>query len=453
MVLKHIGNNVWNTDTAGERPTGVPVQSTLLEVPTRLLFIYNGTTWDLSESAISPYTWLIYKQGSNYKAKNGYLGYSPTNGISESLNTTWSYIAQNFGIGGAPDISQGGRIILGSGIFTFTTLPDSLYMIVIKCVKQNYTPNDRILDLMETFRKMVNDCIQVGLENNETSFISLQRLCYHTILFKYNILSHYKLCAIKRAAGILCNCKKSIRRGFKTNNPFTYKPQLVWCLHPKVERRLAIIRIPVGNRQSYVIPLTRYAQSVLFGCDLRIHSFTLSANNTVSIAYSKNVEEIECNEASGLDRNLDNVAYGNSTTTMQYNVSKATSIASNTKKILSSFRRNDRRICKRIFSKYGRRRKNRVSQLLHGISKHIVATARENRHAIVFEDIRNIRNLHREGNGQGRNYRGKMNTWPDGEIKRQIQYKAQWSGIPIIQLTINQTYGTSSLCGICGKRT
>lgn len=42
----------------------------------------------------------------------------------------------------------------------------TLYMIVIKCVKQNYTPNDRILDLMETFRKMVNDCIQVGLENN-----------------------------------------------------------------------------------------------------------------------------------------------------------------------------------------------------------------------------------------------------------------------------------------------
>lgn len=50
-------------------------------------------------------------------------------------------------------------------------------------------------------------------------------------------------------------------------------------------------------------------------------------------------------------------------------------------------------------------------------------------------------------------YRLIMNTWPYGEIKRQIQYKAQWSGIPIIQLTINQTYGTSSLCGICGKRT
>jgi len=325
-------------------------------------------------------------------------------------------------------------------------------MIVIKCVKQNYSPNERVLDLMETFRKMVNDCIRIGLEKNETAFISLCKLCYHTVLRKYNILSHYKLCAIKRAAGILNNRKKSIRRGFKTKDPFTHKPQLVLCRFPKIIRKLAIIKIPVGNRQNFVIPLTRYTQSVLFGSDLRIHSFTLSANNTVSIAYSKNIEEIECNETSGIDRNVDNITYGDSAMMIQY-LSKATNIALNTKKIFSSFRRNDCRIGKRIFSKYGRRRKNRVSQLLHGVSKHIVATARANRRAIVFEDIRDIRNLHRKGNGQGRNYRGNMNSWPYGEIKRQIQYKAQWSGIPIIQLTKEETYGTSILCGICGKRT
>jgi putative transposase len=329
-----------------------------------------------------------------------------------------------------------------------------LYMIVIKCVKQKYTPNDRILDLMETFRKMVNDCIRIGLENNESAFISLQKLCYHNVLRKYDdILSHYKLCAIKRAAGILSNRRKSIKRGFKTKNPFTRKPQLVWCLLPKVIRELAIIRIPLGNRQYFDIPLTRYTQNILFESDLRIHSFTLGFNNTVSIAYSKNVEEIECNEASGIDRNVDNITYGDNAMIVQYDLSKATKIAVNTKKIFSSFRRNDRRIGKRIFSKYGRRRKNRVSQLLHGVSKHIVTTARENRHAIVFEDIRDIRKLHSKGNGQGRNYRGKMNSWPYGEIKRQIQYKAQWSGIPIIQLTKDETYGTSILCGICGKRT
>jgi putative transposase len=327
-------------------------------------------------------------------------------------------------------------------------------MIVIKCVKQNYTPNARILDLMETFRKMINDCIRIGLENNESAFISLCKLCYHNVLRKYDdILSHYKLCAIKRAAGILSNRKKSIKRGFKTKDPFTHKPQLVWCLFPKVIRELAIIRIPLGDRQYFDIPLTRYTQSILFESDLRIHSFTLGASNTISIAYSKNIGEIECDQAVGIDRNLDNVTYGDSKTIVQYDLSKATRIAVNTKEIFSSFRRNDRRIGKRIYLKYGRRRRNRVSQLLHGVSKNIVKTARQNRRAIVFEDIRDIRNLHMKGNGHGRNYRGKMNSWPYGDIKRQIQYKAQWLGIPIIQLTKSETYGTSILCRICGKRT
>ncbi len=45
-----------------------------------------------------------------------------------------------------------------------------------------------------------------------------------------------------------------------------------------------------------------------------------------------------------------------------------------------------------------------------------------------------------------------MNSWPFYEIKRQIEYKAKWSGIPIIQLSAQETRGTSSLCPRCGER-
>jgi len=37
---------------------------------------------------------------------------------------------------------------------------------VIKCVKQTYQPNHIILSMVEIFRKMVNECIKIGLENN-----------------------------------------------------------------------------------------------------------------------------------------------------------------------------------------------------------------------------------------------------------------------------------------------
>ena len=61
---------------------------------------------------------------------------------------------------------------------------------------------------------------------------------------------------------------------------------------------------------------------------------------------------------------------------VQYDLSNATKIAVNIKEIISSFKRNDRRIRKKIYLKYGMRRKNRVSQLLHGVSKDVVTIAR-----------------------------------------------------------------------------
>ena len=72
--------------------------------------------------------------------------------------------------------------------------------------------------------------------------------------------------------------------------------------------------------------------------------------------------------------------------------------------------------------------------------------------AIVFEDIRHIRKLYQKGNGQGNHHRGKMNGWSFAEIKRQIEYKAKWNGIPVIQLSKKETRGTSTLCPKCGKR-
>jgi putative transposase len=45
-----------------------------------------------------------------------------------------------------------------------------------------------------------------------------------------------------------------------------------------------------------------------------------------------------------------------------------------------------------------------------------------------------------------------MNSWSFAEIKRQIEYKAAWEGVPIIQLSVSETRGTSQLCPRCGKK-
>jgi putative transposase len=127
-------------------------------------------------------------------------------------------------------------------------------------------------------------------------------------------------------------------------------------------------------------------------------------------------------------------------------------IAKNTVRILASLRRDDARIKTAIASKYGRRRTARTGHLLHTATKTIVAEAVQQRHAIVLEDIRDIRCLYRKGNGQGRKYRGRMNGWSFGEAQRQIEYKARWVGLPIIRLSRRETRGSSMTCPRCGER-
>jgi putative transposase len=67
-----------------------------------------------------------------------------------------------------------------------------------------------------------------------------------------------------------------------------------------------------------------------------------------------------------------------------------------------------------------------------------------------MENIRGIRRLYRRGNGQGNDYRARLNSWSFYELQRQIEYKARWEGIPVAYVAAR---GTSVNCSICGSRT
>jgi putative transposase len=270
-------------------------------------------------------------------------------------------------------------------------------------------------------------------------------------LDKYDIYSNYKLCANARAAGILAARKKSIKRGFKVKDPYAVKPILTAYRGFKIIDNKTI-RIPLGDKEYFDVPLNCHTQEVLASnVDVIIRSFTFTSE-TISICYSKEIDEIHPVNAAGIDRNLNNLTYGNADNATQYDLAKAVQIAENTRSVTRSFKRNDIRIRRKLFAKYGQRRRNRINQLLHKISKHVVQQAKKNKEALVFEDIQRIRRLYQRGNYQGRNYRARMNSWPFHEVKRQIEYKAAWEGIRVIQLSVKDTRGTSQLCPQCGER-
>ncbi len=163
------------------------------------------------------------------------------------------------------------------------------------------------------------------------------------------------------------------------------------------------------------------------------------------------MEWIQVTDATGIDRNLRNVTAGNEGKVTYYDISKAVEIAENTRSIIRSFKRNDVRVRRPLAIKYGRRRQERVRQILNRVSKHIVEEAKRDRRAIVFEEIRGLRKLYRRENLQGRELRGRMNSWPFGELKREVEYKAAWEGVPVVTLTVKETRDTTTGCPRCGE--
>jgi putative transposase len=257
------------------------------------------------------------------------------------------------------------------------------------------------------------------------------------------------LCAISHAAGILANRKKSIKRGLNPRQPYATRPVLISCYDFKIID--GVLKIPLGNRQYHDVQLNCYVRKILSDSSIKIRSFTIALNH-INICHSKEVAEIKCAGIWGVDRNLCNLTVGNDEKVMQYNLGKAIDITENTQSIMKAFKRNDARVRRKLYAKYGQRSKNRIKQLLYHVSKSVVKQAKESKSAIAFEDIRHIRKLYQRGNYQGRSFRARLNTWSFAEIKRQIEYKAAWEGVPIIQLSVSETRGTSQLCPRCGKK-
>ena len=178
--------------------------------------------------------------------------------------------------------------------------------------------------------------------------------------------------------------------------------------------------------------------------------FCLTAR-TVSITFSKETTEIRPVGLIGLDRNLDNVTMASSDGDVRrHDLSEATRIRAVYREVKTHFTRDDARIRRRIFSKYGQKERDRTSQVLHHVSKSIASEAKAKRFAIAMEKLSGIRRLYRRDGGQGRWFRARMNSWSFSELQRQIEYKARWEGIKVVCV---DPRGTSSSCAVCGRAT
>jgi putative transposase len=321
-------------------------------------------------------------------------------------------------------------------------------MRAVKAVQQHYTPGPEILWMLEQFRQMLNDCVRIGLAENATSLKSLSMKAYNQ-LASYDVMSYYKLCAISKATGILRNYRKARKKNPETREPYARRLQLTTCYGFKVRTMERKLLLPFKPRQPLSIPLNAHVLQVLSDSNIQVCSVTLT-DQRLSMSYAREVETIQPCGLIAIDRNLDNLTVADSDGQVtRQNLAEATEVKAAYREIRAHMRRNDMRIRRRVSGKYGRKQREKVKQILHHASKQIIIDAKRREFGIVMEKLTGIRKLYRKGNGQGRDYRGRMNAWSFAELQHQIEYKARWEGIPVIYVNPN---GTSVKCSICGSR-
>jgi putative transposase len=289
---------------------------------------------------------------------------------------------------------------------------------------------------------MVNEAIRIGVEKNITSKLTLRNELYQQ--FKNDFHTSYINMAVFKAHALIKSYRKSLKKKSNTKRPYIYKEFLIVdSYYYKIFNEQ--IQIPTKPRESVVIPLNRYVSGIVSDPSLKLGNVTLTTS-TLSIPFSKEVKVQKPNRYVGIDMNLDNITCFDSDEKIKvFDISSITKMKDGYRKAKSNLKRNDVRIRKKIFQKYGTKQKNKENAMLHKISKKLVL---QNNH-IMLEKLNGIRKLYRKGNGQGKRFRFKLNSWSRYKLQQQIVYKSKWNGVDTIFVNPR---GTSSKCSICDAK-
>ena len=315
-------------------------------------------------------------------------------------------------------------------------------MKVTRCVWQYHDKKDDLKPVFDYFKYCANEAVRIGIEENISSKFKLHYQLYHKLRLDSKFHSRYVYGALECAASKIKLYKKTLKKRPHAKKPHISRNHLIMDNQSyKIEHDT--IRIPTEPTKYLFIRLTRYVCSKIK--DTKTGSITIT-DDKIILSYSKDVPEQRPTGFIGIDRNLNNVTtYDSKGSSIVYDLSKAQGIIASYGRVKSKFRRNDSRIGKKIFQKYGNLQKNRIHNILHYTSKKITSQDL----GITMEDIKGIRKLYRKGNGQGKKYRSKMNSWSFYELQRQIEYKARWLGLPVNYV---KSSGTSSRCAVCGSK-
>ncbi len=312
-------------------------------------------------------------------------------------------------------------------------------MKAVKGVKFAYKPTPQTLELLSTFRDMMNEAIRICLSEKIRGRLGLRDRIYKEFQEKFGVLSCLPYSVAEVAWSIVKKHKRWRRK------PYARKPMFKMdaC---NFSLNYSILSLPFKKGERLLVPLKygEYQRSFLMDKSLKRGSVTMTGSSIV-IAFSKEVPLAEPSRRVGYDLNERSIVGSDGTRHDLSEVARLHTLYGVRRSKFYERHPGDRRLKKKFAS--SRREKERVSQALHWVSTLIVEKARANNEAIVLERLRGIRYAHQRGNGEGTARRRRIAMWPFRMLQSYIDYKARWAGVPVEY--VSAAY-TSKTCHVCG---
>jgi len=334
--------------------------------------------------------------------------------------------------------------------------------LTVKSVWFGMDENEGVRKLLEDFRDMVNFCIGKAIELNITSSFKLRKAVYDDFKERFDYATHYCHSACRVAASILKNWRRRCRRGEASwEKPPEAKrlfARLEKCLF-RLDRKSGKLEITLKEGEYLTLDLIVHDYQQEFLASDRDYGEIILKEDGVFIPFKENIEIKETKGLLIFDTNETNLTglliTENEVKTIFYDLR-------NVYHIHRTYEEKQRRIQKmkkqkpltaaRIQSKYAKRRKRRVRQLLHVLASHVAQIAKESSVRIVFGDLKGIRE---KGNKERRRWRRKerekmnrrLNSWNFRLLQFLCEYKVLDQGHQTIY--VSEAY-TSRTCPVCG---
>jgi len=317
--------------------------------------------------------------------------------------------------------------------------PTRILVKSVKAIRFGYSPSPETIELIETFRMMVNHAIDIAIKEKIRGRLKLRNRVYCEFRERYGVVSPYPYSVAEVAWSIVKKHRRWQRK------PVAERPMM------KIDAAsyslsYGILNLPFRKGDRLLVPLEYgdYQRSFLTDTTLKRGSVTMT-DRTILVAFSKETEAVKPLTRLGIDLNEKSAVLSNGT---RYDLSEVARLHTEygvRRRSFHSLHPKDERL-KKKFS-MSSREKARAKQFLNRVSKAIVQMAKESRHAIVMERLKGIRFVHQRGNGESRARRRRIAQWPFREFQHQVEYKAGWVGVQVEY--VSPAY-TSQRCHACG---